>query len=115
MGFMAKISVPDFRNAWDTMGNTNEIVEKFALSHKKIEDALDAVLKYLGMQTCDGTGKAKPGKSHMLHLSGIFVGGKSVLVRAQIAMQGDSGGCILKMAVRSDDESLPRVVADCIS
>merc|ERR1712038_1513173 len=74
--FMAKISVPDFRNAWDTMGNTNEVVEKFALSHKKIEDALDAVLKYLGMQTCDGTGKAKPGKSHMLHLSGIFVGGK---------------------------------------
>ncbi len=113
--FMAKVSVPDFRNAWDTMGNTNEVVEKFALSHKKIENALNAVLKYLGMQTCDGTGKAKPGKSHMLHLSGIFVGGKSVLVRAQIAIQGDSGGCVLKIVVRSDDESLSRAVADCIS
>ena len=113
--FMAKISVPDFRNAWETMGNTNEVVEKFALSHKNIENAINAVVKCLGMQTCDGTGTVKSGKSHMLHLSGTFVGGKSVLVRAQIAIQGDSGGCVLKMVVRSDDERLSRIVADCIS
>eukprot|EP00560_Eucampia_antarctica_P007195 CAMPEP_0197826538 /NCGR_PEP_ID=MMETSP1437-20131217/3478_1 /TAXON_ID=49252 ORGANISM="Eucampia antarctica, Strain CCMP1452" /NCGR_SAMPLE_ID=MMETSP1437 /ASSEMBLY_ACC=CAM_ASM_001096 /LENGTH=953 /DNA_ID=CAMNT_0043427015 /DNA_START=155 /DNA_END=3016 /DNA_ORIENTATION=- len=112
--YMAKVTVPDFRNDWETMGNDNEVLEKFALSYKKMEDALAAVVKFLGMQTCDGTGTVKAGKAHMLHMSGVFVGGKTVLVRAQIAIQGDSTGCILKMAVRSDDETLSRIVADCI-
>jgi coatomer subunit gamma len=72
----------------------------------------------LGMQPCDGTGSIKPnaaGKPHMLHMSGVFVSGQQVLARAQIAMQGDNGaGVILKIAVRSEDETVSRMVADCI-
>eukprot|EP00549_Striatella_unipunctata_P007387 CAMPEP_0118712864 /NCGR_PEP_ID=MMETSP0800-20121206/25123_1 /TAXON_ID=210618 ORGANISM="Striatella unipunctata, Strain CCMP2910" /NCGR_SAMPLE_ID=MMETSP0800 /ASSEMBLY_ACC=CAM_ASM_000638 /LENGTH=810 /DNA_ID=CAMNT_0006618103 /DNA_START=348 /DNA_END=2780 /DNA_ORIENTATION=- len=114
--FMAKVSVPDFRKAWETIGNSNEVLEKFALQFKKLEEAIAAVMNFLGMQPCDGTGVIKPnsgGKPHMLHLSGVFVGGKSVLARSQIAMQGDSG-VILKIAVRSEDETISRLVADCI-
>jgi coatomer subunit gamma len=116
--FMAKVTVPDFRKAWENMGNANEVLEKFALQFKKMEDAITAIIDFLGMQPCDGTGSIKPnagGKPHMLHMSGVFVSGQQVLARAQIAMQGENGsGVILKLGVRSDDETVSRIVADCI-
>jgi coatomer protein complex subunit gamma len=115
--FMAKVTVADFRKGWETIGNANEVLEKFALQFKKMEDAVAAIVDFLGMQPCDGTGALKPntaGKPHMLHLSGVFVGGQQVLGRAQIAMQGESGGVILKIAVRSEDADVSRMVADCI-
>ena len=116
--FMAKVSVPDFRQAWEQVGNVNEVLEKFALQFKKQDDAVNAVIDFLGMQPCDGTGHIKPGeggkKPHMLHLSGVFVGGTQVLGRAQVAAQGDSSGVLLKIAVRSDDPTVSRMVADCI-
>lgn len=114
--FMAKVSVPDFRKAWDTIGNSNEVLEKFALQFKKLEDAVAAVIDFLGMQPCDGTAAIKPnlgGKPHMLHLSGVFVSGEKVLGRAQIAMQGENN-VVLKIAVRSDNSDVSRMVADCI-
>mmetsp|Transcript_8044 Transcript_8044/g.13313 ORF Transcript_8044/g.13313 Transcript_8044/m.13313 type:complete len:951 (-) Transcript_8044:149-3001(-) len=114
--FMAKVSVPDFRKAWEAMGNDNEVLEKFALQFKKLEDAVAAVIDFLGMQPCDGTAVVKPvasGKPHMLHLSGVFVSGEKVMGRAQIAMQGDTG-VVLKIAVRSGDADVSRMVADCI-
>ena len=115
--FMAKVTVPDFRKGWETVGNANEVLEKFALQFKKMEEAVAAVIDFLGMQPCDGTGAVKPNagnKPHMLHMSGVFVGGQQVLARAQIAMQGESGGVILKIAVRSEDADVSRMVADCI-
>ena len=114
--FMAKVSVGDFRRLWEQMGNANEVLEKFALQFKKLEDAVSSVLNLLGMQACDGTATVKPnlgGKPHMLHLSGIFVRGTSVLARAQIGME-KTGGVILKIAVRSEDAVVSRMVADCI-
>jgi len=116
--FMAKVSVPDFRQAWEQVGSTNEVLEKFALQFKKQDDAVAAVIDFLGMQPCDGTGHIKAGeggkKPHMLHLSGVFVGGMQVLARAQVAAQGDATGVLLKIAVRSDDPTVSRMVADCI-
>ena len=116
--FMAKVTVPDFRQAWEDMGNGNEVLEKFALQFKRMDEAVASVVSFLGMQPCDGTGQLKPenasgAKPHMLHMSGAFVTGSQVLGRAQVAMQ-PSGGVVLKIAVRSDDEAVSRMVADCI-
>lgn len=115
--FMAKVAVPDFRKAWENVGNEGEVLEKFSLQFKKLEDAVVAVIEFLGMQPCDGTAAIKTavtaGKPHMLHLSGVFVTGQQVLARAQVAMQGDSGGVVLKIAVRSEDAGVSRIVADC--
>lgn len=114
---MAKVTVPDFRKAWETLGNGNEVLEKFALQFKSLDDAVAAVIDFLGMQPCDGTATVKNpaggGKPHMLHLSGVFVSQHQVLSRAQIAVQS-SGGVVLKIAVRSDDAAVSRIVADCI-
>lgn len=116
--FMAKVTVPDFRKGWETVGNGNEVLEKFALQFKKMDEAVTAIVNFLGMQPCDGTGKLKSdnlngAKPHMLHMSGAFVTGSQVLARAQVAMQ-PTGGVVLKIAVRSDDENVSRMVADCI-
>jgi coatomer protein complex subunit gamma len=83
-----------------------------------MDEAVEAIVNFLGMQPCDGTGKLKPdnangAKPHMLHMSGAFVSGSQVLARAQVAMQ-PTGGVVLKIAVRSDDEAVSRMVADCI-
>ena len=117
--FMAKVAVPDFRKAWEVTGNDNEVLEKFALQFKRLEDAVAAVVDFLGMQPCDGTASIKPttapGKPHLLHLSGVFVSGQQVLARAQVAMQGENNSnVILKIAVRSNDATVSRMVADCI-
>ena len=116
--FMAKVTVPDFRKGWEIVGNDNEVLEKFALQFKKMDEAVAAIVNFLGMQPCDGTGTLKPdningAKPHMLHMSGAFVTGSQVLARAQVAMQ-PTGGVVLKIAVRSDDEAVSRMVADCI-
>jgi coatomer protein complex subunit gamma len=114
--FMAKVSVPDFRKSWEALGSDNEVLEKFALQYKTTEEAVSAVVDFLGMLPCDGTAAVKPnagGKPHMLHLSGVFVTGQQVLSRAQIALQGN-GGVVLKIAVRSESADVSRIVADCI-
>lgn len=120
--YMAKVSDGDFRKLWESIGSANEVLEKFALQFSKLEDAISAVIDFVGMQPCDGTAAIKPGniggaKPHMLHLSGIFMGNQQVLVRAQIGFQNAdnvSAGVILKIAVRSNDGTISRVVADCI-
>lgn len=114
--YMAKVAVPDFRQSWEDLASGAEIMERYALQFSSLEDAVSSVVNLLGMQPCDGTGAVKSvgKKPHMLHLSGVFLGGKSVFARAQMAMQGETGGVVLKIAVRSEDESIPRLVADCI-
>jgi len=113
--YMAKTTVSDFRRSWETLGSTHEVTEKFALQQRSLEDALASVISSLGMQPCDGTGTVKAGgKPHMLHASGVFIGGKNVLVRAQIASNQDSVGTVLKIAVRSDDPIVSKLVAECV-
>lgn len=120
--YMAKVTVPDFRKAWEVAGNDNEQMNKYALQYKTLGDGVAAVIEMLGMQPCDGTGVVKTAagvggeddtKPHMMHLSGTFIGGKSVLARAQMAKQGTSQ-VLLKIAVRSEDPDVTQTVADCI-
>jgi len=113
--YVAKVAVPDFRKAWEDVGNSNELMSKFSLQYKTLADGLKAVVNMLGMQPCDGTGalKEEEPKSHMLHMSGVFIGGKSVLARAQLGKQGDTG-VVLKIAFRCEDPDVPRMITECI-
>merc|ERR1712196_227362 len=76
--FMAKVSLGDFRRAWDTLSTDNEVLEKFALQFKSLEEAVTAVIDLLGMQAVDNTQVVPPSdgtrKAHILHLSGVFIG-----------------------------------------
>ena len=115
--YMAKVSFPDFRKKWEEVGNEGEVVEKFSLQFKKLSDALAAVIEFLGMQPCDNTGVIAANdmskKSHTLHMSGMFIGNITVLVRAQLQLD-EASGVILKMAVRSESQEISTLVAECI-
>jgi coatomer protein complex subunit gamma len=117
--FMAKVSLGDFRRSWDSMGADGEVLEKFALQFKKKEEAVAAIIEFLGMQAVDGTqtvapDDAGPKKPHTLHLAGVFVGNVPVLVRAQIQMDDANTSVVLKMAVRSQSKEVSQIVAECI-
>jgi coatomer protein complex subunit gamma len=116
--FMAKFQVGDFRRVWEQLGTDGEVLEKFALQFKKLEEAVVAVADFLGMQPADGTNvipTATDGsrRSHTLHLVGMFLGNISVLVRAQLQLD-ESGGILLKLAVRSESMDISQTVAGCI-
>ena len=119
--FMAKTTVIDFRKSWEALGgssenNGNEVLEKFALkSCKTVADAIRTVIAQLGMQPCDGTdvvSNADSKKPHMLHLSGSFVGNVQVMARAQLVVLDKN--TVLKIAVRSADANVSRLVANSI-
>lgn len=117
--FMAKVSVGDFRKAWDQMGTDGEVLSKFALQFKRIDEAINAVAEFLGMQVVDGTGTVASDiisskKPHMLHLSGVFIGNFPILVRAQLQMD-DTNSVVLKIAVRSNNKDISQLVAECIN
>ena len=114
--YMAKVTAVDFRKAWNETSDSNEVLDKFLLQFKDLNKAVSSVIDLLGMSSCDGTGQLSKNtsgvKPHMLHLSGRFVGDKEVLVRAQLTPQSD--GTLLKIAVRSSDPTVSRLVADCV-
>ena len=97
------------------MGNTHEAMDKYLLHVKTLEEAVASMVDSLGMQPCDGTGVVKAeGKSHMLHMSGVFVGGKSALVRSQLSLQSGDG-VVVKIAVRSEEEGLSQILVGSVS
>lgn len=51
------MSLGDFRRGWEQMGAGAEVLEKFGLGFKRIEEAATDVEDFLGMQACDGTGR----------------------------------------------------------
>jgi len=115
--FMAKVSVGDFRRSWEQIGNEGEVLEKYALQFKKLGDAVSAVVDFLGMQPCDGTEvipTTTDKRAHTLHMTGVFLGNAPVLVRAQLQMD-DASGVILKMAVRSADANVSKLVSEMIN
>lgn len=112
--FIAKSSTHDFRRTWESVGSSNEILQKFALQEKDLASAMNAVIDCMGMQTCDGTHAVKPSaRQHMLHLSGTFLGGVTVVARSQIS-SSPSGSIVLKIAIRSEDAEVSRQVANCL-
>ncbi|KAL7485817.1 hypothetical protein ACHAW6_011409 [Cyclotella cf. meneghiniana] len=109
--FMAKSLVVDFGEEWNNLLK-NEAKEKFLLQFSDVGKAVPELLCSLGMVTCDGTNQVRTSTAHMLHLSGTYVGGHTVLARAQLLLQND--GVLVKIAVRSELESICRSLLSCI-
>ncbi|CAK4616271.1 hypothetical protein LEN26_001696 [Aphanomyces euteiches] len=111
--FMAKVQVPDFRSAWEHIGDDHEVREQYALRFQSLVEGVAAVIEYLGMHACDNTSVPAPqAKAHILLLSGVFVGGVKVLVKCKLSLE--SGQLLLQMAVRSEDAAVSQTVSDCI-
>lgn len=118
--FMAKGSVPDFRESWEDMGTTNEVLEKYGMAFETLDNAVGKILELLGMQPCDGTGIVKSSigsnsKTHMIHAYGVLIDRKDVLVRIQVTLSSGDSVFVVKIAARSDDINISRLIANCIA
>lgn len=77
-----------FSTSWDQLGETNQVDETYALSTvNTLQDAVQNLLKYLGMGPCERSEKVPDGKSsHTLLLAGRFRGGVEILAKARLAL-----------------------------
>ena len=54
-GFVAGSSVRDFERSWAAAGGKGEVLQKFSLRQKKLDEAIEILIECLGMEVCDGT------------------------------------------------------------
>ena len=67
--FIAKVNVGDFRRSWEQLGNTCEVLQKFALSFRSVEEATENVIKFFGMSGEKWRGaKRRVERAHSWHL-----------------------------------------------
>ena len=86
----------------------------FQLSNmESIEEAVTKVLELLGLAACEKSDKVKEGKlRHDLFLSGFFVGGHEILVRARMAFDQ---GVNMDICIRTPSAELSELVLACIA
>ncbi|CAH8320237.1 unnamed protein product [Eruca vesicaria subsp. sativa] len=114
--YMVKVSVSNFRNAWESMNEEDEHVDEYGLGQREsLGEAIKAVIDLLGMQPCEGTETVPSNaRSHTCLLSGVYIGNVKVLVRAQFGM--DSAREIaMKLAVRAEDVSVAEAIHEIVA
>ncbi|XP_069717448.1 coatomer subunit gamma-2 [Phaenicophaeus curvirostris] len=99
-----KVLKPNFAAAWEEVGDNFEKEETFALSSiKTLDEAVNNIIKFLGMQPCERSDKVPENKnSHTLYLAGVYRGGCDVLVRSRLAL---ADGVTMQVTVRSKEET----------
>ncbi|XP_022947703.1 coatomer subunit gamma-like [Cucurbita moschata] len=114
--YMLKAAVPNFRNAWESMGEDGERVDEYGLGPRgSLAEAVRAVIDLLGMQPCEGTDVVPSNmRSHTCLLSGIFIGNVKVLARLSFGLDA-SREVAMKLVVRSDDEAVSDLIHEIIS
>lgn len=97
-----KVLKPNFAAAWEEVGDTFEKEETFALSSTKtLEEAVNNIITFLGMQPCERSDKVPENKnSHSLYLAGVYRGGYDLLVRSRLAL---ADGVTMQVTVRSKE------------
>jgi len=112
--FMIHSKITNFREEWESIPRTQEILQKYALQFRDMSSAIHAIVMYLGMQPVDNTDSVDPSSTqHTIHLAGIYLANVRVFVRAQVQVD-PSAGSVLKMAVRSDELDVAQLVSASI-
>uniref|UniRef100_A0A7S3LLT2 Coatomer subunit gamma n=1 Tax=Aplanochytrium stocchinoi TaxID=215587 RepID=A0A7S3LLT2_9STRA len=113
---MAKVPVPNFRTAWGMIGDSAELLDKFQLpQYKSLNDAVKAVVEFLGLEPCEGTGTVPHNAvGHTVFLSGVYLGGIKVLARTLFSVSASDNTIMLKIAIRSESPDVSQLVLDCI-
>lgn len=104
-----------FKSFWESLNAQGvEAVQKLSLSYRSLETAVDGIIAAVNMEACDRTGKVEAGvRGHTLLLSGTFLGGNMVLVKALVGMDPNHG-CVLKLMVRAKNQVVCDVVAHAL-
>lgn len=113
--YMQKAFIPNFQEKWEQLGDEFEVIETYSLSSaKSLQGAVNDVISYLGMQTCDRSEQVPPKKNkHILYLCGNFIGNILVLVRSRMKFT-EGQGVQMEITVRSTNDDVSTAVAGAI-
>jgi len=107
-----KVAQSNFIVAWEELGEENQLLETFQLDFTTLQEAVEKIQKYLGMQACERSDRVEEGSSvHKLLLAGVYRGGHKVMARCNL-VQGDN--VTMKLTVRSEDATAANVVIGAI-
>lgn len=99
-----------FDNIWNGMSSADEADETLQLSNaKSISDAVESLVKALGMQPLEGSDIALSQSTHQLKLYGKSVTGGKVAGVVRMAYSAKSGVTV-KVTARSEEEGLAALV-----
>ena len=99
-----------FDNIWSGLAEGEEAEETLALANVKgIQDAVEVLVKQLGMQPLEGSEVALASSTHSLRVFGRSVEGGKVAGSVRMAYSGKSGVTV-KIVVRSEEEGLAGMV-----
>lgn len=104
-----------FDNIWSSLDGKDEAEETLQLSAaKSIQDAVELLVKVLGMQPLEGTEVALSTSTHVLKLCGRSVVGGRVAGNVRMAYSAKSGVTV-KVVVRCEEEGLAGLVIAAVA
>ena len=115
--YMRPVNPPNFRAAWDALGEENFAEEQYGLGdYETVNAGVEATIEFLGMSPCEGTQEVPERvKSHTVLMAGVYVGGCKVLARANVALAaGGDEGVTLTLQIRSDDEAISELISSSV-
>ncbi|QIW99330.1 hypothetical protein AMS68_004848 [Peltaster fructicola] len=99
-----------FDNIWSGLASADEAEETLALSGPKgISDAVELLVKTLGMQPLDGTDVTLSGSTHTLKLYGKSITGGKVASTVRMAYSAKSGVTV-KISARTEESDLAGLI-----
>ncbi|KAF2769048.1 Coatomer, gamma subunit [Teratosphaeria nubilosa] len=104
-----------FDNIWSGLEGGEEAEETLQLSNaKSIPDAVELLIKQLGMQPLEGSEVALSNSTHSLRLYGKSITGGKVASSVRMAFSAKSGVTV-KVVARSEEEGLATLVVGAVA
>ncbi|SMY29779.1 unnamed protein product [Zymoseptoria tritici ST99CH_1A5] len=104
-----------FDNVWSGLPEDSEASETLQLSNAKgIADAVESLVKALGMQPLEGSEVALSTSTHTLRVYGKSVAGGKVAASVRMAYSAKSGVTV-KITARSEEEGLAELVVNGVA
>lgn len=105
----------EFKENWDSF-QVEEATQNYKLDYKTVDAALAQTIKHFGLSVCENSDTYTPSTSnfHTLYLNGTFLGSDPVMVICQIGIEAKHG-CVMKLRIKTENESLATNLIESIS
>lgn len=114
--FPRQLPAGQFKSVWEQIGTQGaETTKQIQLNFKTLEPAVEHIIDVLRMEPCEKTGKVESESKHTLLMSGAFLGGNMVLVKALLGLAPSQGVAVMKISVRAKSQTVCDVVANSLT
>lgn len=104
----------EFKERWDNFG-VEEVTQNYKLDYKTVESAVAQTVKHFGLSVCENSDNLIANSNyHTLFLNGTFLGEEPVMLICLIGIEAGRG-CVLKLRVKTQLETLTGNIVDSIS